>query len=190
MQSGGMSPSRKVRGLTLLASMAATLVTAGLTAFTTLLWWVPLIAVTAVAASFLWLRSGVQAEIAARKARRRRVGRPAQRTAAAPSGRAGADADALAGGEIADWTAEPGSVEPATASDVDEAEQGPDGWQPVPVPPPTYTPKAKAERPLAADAATPAAATPIPDAPAPQAPGEPTIASGGVENEQRAAYGT
>src|SRR5690606_23000752 len=67
MQSGGMSPSRKVRGLTLLASMAATLVTAGLTAFTTLLWWVPLIAVTAVAASFLWLRSGVQAEIAARK---------------------------------------------------------------------------------------------------------------------------
>lgn len=33
------------------------------------------------------------------------------------------------------------------ASPADEATAGPDGWQPVPVPPPTYTLKAKAERP-------------------------------------------
>ena len=90
---GGMSPSRKIRGLALLGSLIATLVIVGLAAFSVLLWWVPIIGLVAVGASFLWLRSGVQAEISARRASaRRRPGQPgraqrgpARRAAARPS---------------------------------------------------------------------------------------------------------
>ena len=189
-----MSPSRKVRGLTLLATLAATLVTAVLAAFSVLLWWVPLIAVAAAGAAFLWLRAGVQSEIAARKAMRRRVVRtrtprastaaaPADRSAAAQQGSEWTAPEELLETTSVDAAASAGGVDAGTA--VDTPADRPDGWQPVPVPPPTYTLKAKAERPLPSDDA--AAVGEVPTA---SGTGESAPATGEMQDEQRAAYGT
>ena len=177
-----MSPSRAVRGLILLASLAATLVTGVLAAFAVLLWWVPLVGVAAVVASFLWLRSGVQAEIAARRASRPARGRvrpPAPAPAPMPRPSDQAEEHEVAGSPTAPTEAELIETTSVTA----EAETRPDGWQPVPVPPPTYTLKAKAERPAAAPEGTQVA----PEAPA-AAP--PTDAQGEQEIGRAAAYGT
>lgn len=176
-----MSPSRKVRGLTLLTALAALIVTAGLAAFSVVVWWAPLIAVAAVGTAFFWLRSGVQGETAARKAMRRRVVRDSRQTPAqAPVAQATAQ-EATPTAEVADWTADPELVERTTVvAQDDEGDEKPEGWSPVPVPPPTYTLKAKAERPVAMDA--PGAAV--------ETPAETTTASGEFADEQRAAYGT
>jgi len=189
-----MSPSRKVRGLTLLTTLAATIVTTVLAAVSVLLWWAPLIAVAAVGAAFVWLRAGVQSEIAARKAMRRRIVRTRTPRAAASSAPA---ADRSARDEQATgWTAPEELLE--TTSVTADAASGaavdgvateaptmrPDGWQPVPVPPPTYTLKAKAERPIPSDDAAAG------EAPTASGTGEPTPADGEMQDEQRAAYGT
>jgi hypothetical protein len=70
-------PARKVRGLTLLASLAAVLLALPLAAFGALPWPAVLVPVAAVAASVAWVRQAVAAEQAARRA-----ARPTSRAAA------------------------------------------------------------------------------------------------------------
>lgn len=80
-----MRPARATRGITLLAFLAATPVFGVLSAVGVLRWWAFLVPLVASIAAFFWLRSGVQAEIhakrAARAAARRRerdLARPAR----------------------------------------------------------------------------------------------------------------
>lgn len=169
-----MSPSRKVRGLTLLGSIAATVVLAVLAAFVVVHWWAVLIGVAAVGAGFFWLRSGVQGEIAARRAARgtgaRSGKRPGSRVAPRASSRADRarkaapaaqehEVSTTIGRDAERELIDTGEVTVAADSDADghgdtpadsDTAAAPPGWQPVPVPPPTYTLKAKAERPAPA----------------------------------------
>ena len=73
----GIRPSRAVRGLTLLSCLAGTLVFAVLSLLGVLVGWAWLVPLTMSVGAFLWLRAGVQAEIAERARRRR--SRPARR---------------------------------------------------------------------------------------------------------------
>ncbi len=79
--SSGLS-SRRMRGLTLLGSLAVLLVTLGLAAFGILPWAAVLVPVAAVAGALVWVRSGVKAAQAARRA-----ARTAPAAGAAPAGR-------------------------------------------------------------------------------------------------------
>lgn len=171
---------RKTRGLTLLGSLVATLVIAILAAFSILLWWVPLVGVAAVGASFFWLRSGVQAEIAVRRAPRGR--RPVRRPGTPPSAAARAKRAGVVAEDHEVPAAPAGAPEPElieTTSVTAAHEARPDGWQPVPVPPPTYTLKAKAERPAA----------PAPEV-AVEAPAPSAHSDGQPDAGRAAAYGT
>ncbi|MDO5504449.1 MAG: hypothetical protein Q4G67_14880 [Actinomycetia bacterium] len=203
-KSGAPVPSRKVRGLTLVASLLVTLVLAGLAAFSVVVWWVPLVGLAVTVGSFFWLRSAVQAEIKARRAARARIrrsraagARPSPGAVPAPRSAADDEHEVAApdtGHELAEdstviATAEAGVQSEATVSTTAEAapaeaEAGrPDGWQPVPVPPPTYTLKAKAERP------TPVFAEDDDIPEAPQFDSAPTSDSD-AGSDRRAAYGT
>lgn len=133
----GIRPSRKVRGLVLLGSLLGTLVVAGLAAFSVLLWWTPLIGVAAVVASFFWLRSGVQAEIRARRAARERARRRRPVPVMTAPGAVAASDE-----EVADL---PVGREFELIEEQTVVASSSEGWSPVPVPPPTYTLKAKAE---------------------------------------------
>lgn len=167
-----MRPPRVVRGLTLLTGLAGTLVVSVLTALGVLLSWAPLIPLTVALAGFFWLRSGVQGEITARRAARDAtragtvsagsvpvagepevVAREAVPTSSAvavePS--RGEDAPSVA----ADGVEGPSAVQPDPDPDrlapleVDE-DDIPLTWDPVPVPRPTYTMKARVEHRLIA----------------------------------------
>ena len=187
-RSAGPGPGRKIRGLGLLTALLATLVLTGLAAFSIVAWWAPLIGVGAVVATFVWLRSAVQAEIRARRAARTRVRRsrstvtPASGAASAPGTEVEAQehevADLAVGRELIDDTT-------VVAADAGVTARG-DGWQPVPVPPPTYTLKARAPGPAAAVAEDDIPGDDIPEAnfTAPQS--DPAA----DEAERRAAYGT
>ncbi|MGA8046521.1 MAG: hypothetical protein WCA30_09665 [Dermatophilaceae bacterium] len=205
-----VSPSRRVRGLVLLGSVVTTIVLAVLAAISVLLPWTPLIGAGAAVASFLWVRAGVRAEQAARRARRSRSRqRQTVRRSVAPHRAAdvpvGSDRSATAG--LSDGSGDVGAVDEAELVERTEvtaqSEGRPDGWQPVPVPPPTYTLKAKAERPTATATVNPAptqapdaTGADMPSAPDAVAVPEPTGAAtvSPSEGEQpahrTAAYGT
>jgi hypothetical protein len=191
-------PSRRVRGLLLLAAVAELLVIAPLVAASMLPLWALAPALLAVGWAVLFARSGVRAEQAMRSANRRRQADLARRRTAAPvaprrtSAPAASRTAAAASAEVAEVAevaetqgagdlvtlTEPALVgsdssvvepvaaqlaEPDAPADdvmvpiVDE-DDIPLTWDPVPVPRPTYTMKAKAERPEVA----PAAVTPDP----------------------------
>ncbi len=196
-------PSRRVRGLLLLAALAEMVLIVALVAFSLLPLWALAPALLAVAAAFLFVRSGVRAEQALVQAHRRRRADLARRRAGAPvtprapgvrrspapaaparpavaEGTAGAEvvaptpavevADDATVSEPALVGAESPVVEPVAAQAA-PAEQAYDvmvpivdeddiplTWDPVPVPRPTYTMKAKAQRPEV----SPAAVTPDP----------------------------
>ena len=154
----------------LLGSVVATIVLAVLAAFSILLPWVPLVGAAAVVGSFLFVRAGVRAEQAARRARRARARQrqtvrrsPASHRATEPVGarashRSGSGGAAVDSGQLSD-RGDLGDAELLERTEVTSEDEGrPDGWQPVPVPPPTYTLKAKAERPSPAVTADPATA--------------------------------
>jgi len=85
--------SRRVRGLTLLGSLAALVVTLGLAALGVLPWLAVLGPVAAVAGALVWVRSGVKAAQAARRAAREGAGARAgavDRSARGAAGRAAA----------------------------------------------------------------------------------------------------
>ena len=144
--------ARRLRGLSLLASLSLALVVSPLAAFLVLPWWSVLVVVALLMTDVVWLH-----HVAVSK---RAIGRaPAQApgSAAGPARPAARHADyfeaesqpesepvieAPGGGaaELAETIESPGQVDPS-------------GWAPVPVPPPTYTLKAKAPDPVAGPAA-------------------------------------
>ena len=166
-------PSRRVRGVVMLGCVVTTIVLAVLAAVSVLMPWTPIVGAVAGVASFLWLRAGVRAEQAARRARRTRSRRRQSVRRAQPPRRApevpdGSGRSAAAG--LSDAAGDDGAVGGVDAAELveraevtAESEGGPEGWQPVPVPPPTYTLKAKAERPTASAATAEPTPTRVPD---------------------------
>jgi hypothetical protein len=130
----GLSP-RRVRGLSLLASLSLAVIALPLAAFSILPWWAVLVTVAVLVADLPLLRHAAITDRAARRAKR-----PADR----PKVRA-ARYSASTSPAVEDQEA--GAAEGASPN-ASQAEVDPKGWAPVPVPPPTYTLKAKAERPL------------------------------------------
>jgi len=149
--------ARRLRGLSLLASLSLVVVVVLLTAFSVLTWWAVPVVVAVLAADIVWLRYRALSERAFRQA--------------SPSGRdadmswRGSDADPvrsdLWGSAEFESELDPGPepdpepvVEAPIARAADAAgppglpaEVDPSGWAPVPVPPPTYTLKAQAVPP-------------------------------------------
>ncbi len=189
-------PSRRVRGLLLLAALAELVAIGVLVGFSLLPLWALAPGVLAVAAAVAFVRSGVRLEGALVRAQRRRsrelerlrstapvaaptVARTAVRPAAAveepvvvtgavvePTETVAAASVRVAAqtfDEVVAAVAEPVVVEPVAAGPavmvpIEVDDDIPLTWDPVPVPRPTYTMKAKAERPEV----PPAAVTPDP----------------------------
>ena len=196
-------PSRRVRGLLLLAALAELLLIVPLVAFSVLPLWTLAPAFLAVGAALFFLRSGVRAERALVRAARRRSADLARRRAAAPvtptaagvrrspapaastrpavarsAPAARADVAVETVPEVGSSAVATPAEPPAAGTDAPLAEplvaqvapapteaaydvmvpivdddDIPLTWDPVPVPRPTYTMKAKAERPGVAPAA-------------------------------------
>jgi hypothetical protein len=192
--------ARRARGLVLLTSLVALVVTGVLAAVSVVVPWAPAVAFGALVLAFAWVRAGVRADRSAAAARRRRAREEARRRASAPAAPsvrrpvARPAATTVSSGAVVEEpsvaseaavaqavAAEPVAVQPAEPVETVEvvAEAAPVApepepvieyvhlvdeddipltWDPVPVPRPTYTMKAKAERPEVA----PAAVTPDP----------------------------
>ena len=152
--------ARRLRGLSLLTSLSLAVVISVLAAFSVLPGWSGPVAVAVLVADFAWLRHAAVAASADRRAKM--LGRG---SVAAPAGSA-----ARAATRYSDHIA-PAVATPVfeAGADVEVAEAAacpavfdPSAWAPVPVPPPTYTLKAKAETPVrfAAPVAEPATELP------------------------------
>ncbi len=172
---------RRVRGILFLAALVAVPVTIVLSAAHILKWLSLTLAVTALVAVVVWLRVAAIQEQKARRARRAelrrlerlRAGdvsmvRASQRSpqssrqrSSVPSVRRaepavfGTTADPATGPDVLAAAPEPVAAPAARAVD-------PDAWQPVPVPPPTYTLKEPAHRPERVAPSSPAAQRPVP----------------------------
>ncbi len=155
-------PARRVRGLSLLASLLLVVAVPPLAAFSVLPWWTLSVAGAVLIVDFAWLRHAAVAERANRRAALRAKATAghtravASRTATAVGSSAQPLTQRSVHPPVQPRTALEASV--AGAAEVVEPAQsaaGADltGWAPVPVPPPTYTLKAKAERPEPAPAA-------------------------------------
>ena len=150
--------ARRVRGLSLLASLSLVVVVSPLAVFSFLPWWSFPSAVAALAADFAILRHAALADRAARRAKVsahrartavRHTATPAPwvaRPAAQPEARPSVRSEPIAVASLAVGGKVPGPETSPVEVDLS-------GWAPVPVPPPTYTLKAKAERPEPAPAA-------------------------------------
>ena len=175
---GGVSMSaRRVRGLSLLASLSLLVVVSPLAALSVLPWWSVLVAVGVLLVDLAWLRhaaatqrsaSRPNARVGPDSVRDRGSKAPARTAAARTTGAAvGATAGVVAGpADRVERTVAGPAVAPGTEEHSQLAvgsDPGVDllGWAPVPVPPPTYTLKAKAPRPVPAPAAV-AEPTPTP----------------------------
>jgi hypothetical protein len=154
---GGMS-ARRLRGLSLLASLTLLVVVTPLALFGVLAGWTALLPVVVLALDLAWLRRAAQVERARRRTATRAVRREASLTTHArrsPTVAPGSTAAAresqtvaapAATGDGTPESAQTADADPAPAALADTVTGS--GWQPVPVPPPTYTLKAKAERPV------------------------------------------
>ncbi|MEO7236148.1 MAG: hypothetical protein ABIW80_12340 [Lapillicoccus sp.] len=144
---------RRVRGVFFLAALAAVPATLILSAAHILKWLSLALAVTALVVAVVWLRVSALQEQKARHARRAELRRLERLRAVAPVPMV-RRTDRAEGVERADREAfvRP-TVEPVpapVAADVAPTPDpvvDPDAWQPVPVPPPTYTLKEPAYRP-------------------------------------------
>jgi hypothetical protein len=146
--------ARRLRGLSFLASLSLVVVVSTMAGFSLLRWWSVPAAVGVVMADFAWLRHVAAAQRDTRRATvsMRRAEAALRRTAVpagsnVPRSRPAAARTSSHSGPV---TVAPVAgvaevAEPAGSA----AEADPSGWSPVPVPPPTYTLKAKAERPEA-----------------------------------------
>lgn len=146
--------ARRLRGLTLLVALVAVPTLVGLAAVRVVPWWA-----AGAAGAVLVLDLAVLRTVARRGRAARRQARDAARmhhrsgpTAASrgATGRTAGDGHGIPAGARTD---RPAHGAPAKASATEVAGADRIGWQPVPVPPPTYTLKAKAE-PATAPAAT------------------------------------
>ncbi len=155
--------ARRVRGLSLLASLSLALVGSPLAAFSVLPWWSVLVAVAVLVADGVWLRHVAVSERATGRAKalaHRSAAAPARsatRYSAAPELEPEPEVEPEPEPEVevaplvagADEVAEPAAtVAEPNAEAVPSGWADPSGWAPVPVPPPTYTLKARAERPV------------------------------------------
>ena len=200
--SSRVRPSRRIRGLVLLVALAELVAIVTGVGLSLVPMWALAPAVLAVVWSFGWVRSAVRAEQAGARVRHRRAARMASSSDAPGADRlrgpraedrSGSTAVVESGGTpvapaAGDEDAEAGEGRPAMAGPapadevmvpiVDE-DDIPLTWDPVPVPRPTYTMKAKAERPEVA----PAAVTPDP------APVRQEAVGDGTAYDQRRAAG-
>ena len=141
--------ARRVRGLSLLASLVLVLVASPLAAISVLPWWSVLVTVAALMFDVAWLRRAAVFQQATRRA----------------NGQAGGSATGSAGPAARAPTYFEDESEPLVESEAEPVVTGaaqiaepvespapvdPAGWAPVPVPPPTYTLKAKAADPVVA----------------------------------------
>lgn len=159
--------ARRARGLSLLTSLLLVLVMSPLAAFSVLPWWNVAVAFAVLAADLSWLRQAAVAERASTRAREpgRRSAESSGRTPAVYSAESGTrrktqarpvrhpEGEADVDGEGEDEDERVGPVPPVAATEVPEpvappVEVDPSAWDPVPVPPPTYTLKAKAADPV------------------------------------------
>ncbi|SES45961.1 hypothetical protein SAMN05216199_3874 [Pedococcus cremeus] len=128
-QRQSVAPSRRVRGLTLLGSLASVLVFLVLAAFGVLPWLAVLAPVAAVGGALVWVRSGVAAEQAARRAAR--AGGPAldngsagvRPGAARPARTAGRPAGSAHASRVPQARPEPSASVSSSAPQRGEAEQ-------------------------------------------------------------------
>ena len=183
---------RAALAVTLLALLVATPVSWLLAAFTQAVrWWVPALVTLALVAVVAHLRrTARQARELAR--RRERLERRHQSQARRQSRRAVVGEVVAAHRDRAGQGTEPGPAEVET-SDAAPVEATTDGWQPVPVPPPTYTLKPKAPPRVRPAVSAPAAATPAAPAPTPvPTPAAPTAPAFDLDEilERRIASGS
>lgn len=155
--------ARRVRGLSLLVSLSLVVVVSTLAAFSVLPWWSVVVVVAELAVDLVWLRHAAATARAVRRSRSRM--RPADTSVGpakllAPRAKASAPryvatstrAASRPAVQVESVVAAPSaaaaeSAEPAESAAESAAEVDLSGWAPVAVPPPTYTLKAKAERP-------------------------------------------
>lgn len=166
--------SRRMRGIAFLVSMALLLFALIAAPLGMLAWWSPIISLVLVGVVFAWLRSEAVAEQRNRQAER------APSSAARPAVRREPTGPQLGATPAAAHERVPmppretvfdnaAPVDSPQAKPAPAAEQVEGGWSPVPVPPPTYTMKARAEQRTDAPAERPAPAaedqTPVEDLP-------------------------
>ena len=158
--------ARRFRGLTLLTSLSLLVVVSLLATFSVLSWSIPLVALAVMVADVAWLRRVAASERAARRIRAMasRGGPAAAPSVAQPSAEPEPGSEPVAepadsAAQYAELTAQYAELtaknaeltaQNAELAEVAQpaAEVDPSGWAPVPVPPPTYTLKARAERPM------------------------------------------
>src|SRR5699024_655192 len=147
--------SRRARGLTLVATTALLPVILLVAAFGPLPWWTPVLWLLAVGGSFVWLRRRVIRERTAARRQEEAPAAPAARPrrqargsaepqrSAAPTAREEEPREApRRRSQFYDITEDEPVAEPAAPL----ADPEPGTWQPTPVPRPTYTMKARADR--------------------------------------------
>jgi hypothetical protein len=124
--------ARRGRGLSLLTSLLLTVGVSSLAAVSVLRWWVVLVAVAVLLVDVAWLR-----HVAVTQRALRQANALARGSAASPPPAFGSVTEQMVAppGAGGDEVAESGGY----PAEVDQA-----GWAPVPVPPPTYTLKARA----------------------------------------------
>ena len=151
--------ARRFRGLTLLTSLSLLVVVSLLATFSVLSWSIPLVALAVMVADVAWLRRVAASERAARRIRAMasRGGPAAAPSVAQPSAEPepGSEPVAEPAGSAAQYAELTAKNAELTAQNAElaevaqpAAEVDPSGWAPVPVPPPTYTLKARVERPM------------------------------------------
>lgn len=149
--------ARRLRGLSLLASLSLPFVVSVLAALSVVSWWIVLVAVAVLVADVAWLRHAALSDRAARREQALARGSEPVPARAAAAHFAHLEPEPELATSVAaatDSLAEaPEVAERVDVADVavaagSEAEVDPSGWAPIPVPPPTYTLKAMAERPM------------------------------------------
>jgi hypothetical protein len=140
--------ARRIRGVSLLGSLILVLVASTLAATRVLPWWSFPVAVLVLLADLVWLR---RAAVSERDSRRASQQSPESATGFADQAVRGPTYFQEESAPTAETVSEPAApraveiAEPIEAAPVD-----PSAWAPVPVPPPTYTLKAKAADPVVA----------------------------------------
>lgn len=149
---GAVTPA-KVRAFVLVAAVFVFVLTVVLTPLRVTPWWSPLLALVALGGVVAWLRSRVvRAAHTAPSARPQTTARPVDQARPAAPAQTGSASEV----PVYDVDARPGTetAEPVSPDEAPAEAPAPGTWAPVAVPPPTYTLKARADRPEPEPAAT------------------------------------
>ena len=143
----GVKP-QQVRAAALVGTVALFLLVVVLTPFGITPWWTPLLMLVGLGGVVAWLRSAaVKAAYAAHA--EAAPARPERRPAPHRAPRVERSAPAATSAEVYDDAPAGEAAAPVVAEEIASSavSDDPNAWKPVEVPPPTYTLKAKAERP-------------------------------------------